>query len=165
MNSHMNSRWLLVMPNSSTGDLTLAAKESRDCSLPGFDFDGTTLRGGAGKMFLDLEPDRLVLRPIQFNFQVDEKLENYLEVLKKSLTGLRGTGESKFDCTIIPLDGLGKDFGLRFIFTNARVLSISDLDYDNNATNKYLSCNLSLRYENLQIKLGDEVIVDIEETK
>lgn len=163
MNSHMNSRWLMVMPKTTQGDLTLSAREARDCSLPGFDFDGSTLRGGGGNTFLDLEPDRLLLRPIQFNFQVDESLKNYLEVLKKSLKGLKGTGDSKFDCTIIPLDTLGKDFGLKFNFINSRVLSLSDLDYDNNATNKYTTCNLAIKYENLQVISNGEIIIDLED--
>ena len=161
MNSHISSRYLLVLPKTSDSDLTLAASDVRDCSLPGLDLEGAQVRGGSSPVFMDLEPDRLFMRPISFNFQVDEKLENYLEILKMSLRLFKTSGASTFDCTIIPLTTLGEDFNLRFNFVNCRITSIDDLNYDNNASNKYTTCNITLKYEDLTITLDGEESVNL----
>lgn len=161
MRNAVNSRWLLSLPKTEDTDLTLCAKDLTDCSLPGFDFLGSQVSGGStGTTFLDLEPDRLIPEIINFNFLVDEDYANYIEVLKQAFKAFKTTGESYFDASITPLDTLGKDIGVEFQFRNARFTNVSSLDYDNNASNKFLKCVVGLKYESFALKVGDTLVID-----
>lgn len=149
-----------MLPKTEDTDLTLCAKDLTDCSLPGFDFLGTQINAGSGVTFLDLEPDRLIPEIINFNFLVDEDYKNYIEVLKQAFKAFKGNGASHFDATIVPLDTLGKDIGIEFQFRNARFTNVSSLDYDNNASNKFLKCVVGLKYESFALKIGDTFVID-----
>ncbi len=162
INNLMNSRWLLTLPALDGANLSLSARDATDCTLPGFDFTGGQISGGASTLFADLEPDKFIPEPIQYNFLVDEKLHNYLEVLKRAFSAYRNRGDSYFDCAITPLDGLGKDFGLSFEFTRTRISSISTMQFDNNASDKHMRCSVGLKYENMRVILNGSTIIDVE---
>lgn len=161
MSNHMNSRWLLTIPRVNGKRLDLVAKTVRDCTLPGFDLEGSRMTGGGAENFIDMLPDRPTYRPLQFNFQVDEKLENYIDVIQTAFS-YRVGDDPYFTASVIGLDGLGDPTGFEFVFENSRISSIGDLDYDNLASNKFMACNITLKYDNFIIKLNGETIFDFQ---
>lgn len=162
ISSHINSRWLMVISDKDGKKLSLIAKDARDCTLPGHDLEGSRINGGGGSVFMDLMPDRISFRPVQFNFQVDEMLENYVAALQIAYAFISGK-DPYFDASVVALDTLGDPTGVEFIFTSCRISSMGDMDYDNVASNKNLTCNITLKYENLKVKVNGIVVLDISE--
>lgn len=162
MSYQVNSRWLLILPTTETANLTLSAVRANDCTLPGFDFDGGTMSGGSSPIFTDLLPAKFVAQPINYTFLVDEKFENYIEVLKMAFSAFTPSKKNPyFDFTIKPLDTNGKDFGLDLKFIRGRILSVSPSNQDNNATLKYQTCTVSLKYESFEVILNGEKIISL----
>lgn len=164
MNNHISSRWLVALPNTEVSNLSVVSSAITTCNLPGFDFLGGDILAGGGGILPDLKPDRFVPEPLNITFLVDEKLENYLEVLKQSFSVFGDTDDrSYFDFTLTPLDTLGQQFGLVFRFIRTRILSVNAIDFDNNASERYQTCSMSLKYESLQVTLNGSTIINLEE--